>query len=282
MAIRAASHSSTNRLVYQMLVPFVREGNRILDFGAGRGHMCERLARFAESRNLSPAELLTACEVDPEVFDGPETVACHRIGLDSVLPFPDACFDVIYAIEVLEHTRRPYDLMDECWRALKEGGVLIFTLPNLMHIKSRLSLLASGFGEMYGPPSIAEKNAGRICGHIMPLSYPYLDYGLRMAGFEGIEVHVDRRKRSCLALFAMLYPFLKVGAWWYRNKLFRYDQEVWEENKDVVGVVNSLNLLTARSCVVSARKPGGANESRQEAQAASAGIPERAGPAVPE
>ena len=218
--------------------------------------MCERIARFAESRNILPADVIAACEIDPEVFEGPETVRCHRVGDDSVILFQDAQFDVVYAIEVLEHTRRPYDLMDECRRVLKEGGLLIFTLPNLMHVKSRLGLLFSGFGEMYGPPSVLKKNAGRICGHIMPLSYPYLLYGLKTAGFERISVHADRRKRSCLALFAALYPFLKFGTWWYRNQLLRYDREVWEENKNVASAVNSMALLTSRSCVVSARKPG--------------------------
>ena len=66
---------------------------------------------------------------------------------------------------------------------------------------------------MFGPPSSLDKNAGRICGHIMPLSYAHFVYGLRRAGFTEIEFHTDRLKRSSLFLSIVSYPLLWIGAW---------------------------------------------------------------------
>jgi SAM-dependent methyltransferase len=174
--------------------------------------------------------------------------------VDSVIPFPDASFDLIYAIEVLEHTFRPYDFFKQAFAKLKKGGHLIVTVPNSLHFKSRLSFLFSGFAEMFGPCSTREKNAGRICGHIMPLNYANFVYALRTAGFSEMEFARDRTKKSSMAWSLVFYPFLKIASVLYDRGLRAYDKEVWEENRDVVYRVNSLDVLTSRSCIMIARK----------------------------
>lgn len=45
-------------------------------------------------------------------------------------PFPDVTFDAIYAGELLEHTWEPSVMIQECYRLLKPGGVLILDTPN--------------------------------------------------------------------------------------------------------------------------------------------------------
>ena len=93
--------------------------------------------------------------------------------LDALVP-PDAKMEIIV------------DGLDWCEGPLwipADGGFLIFSVPNTLHFKSRLQFLFTGYGDMFGPPSTEDKNAGRICGHIMPLSFPYFVYGLKRAGF---------------------------------------------------------------------------------------------------
>lgn len=48
------------------------------------------------------------------------------------LPFKDECFDVVLAIEVLEHLPEPQKFFSETHRVLRSGGILILTVP-LMH-----------------------------------------------------------------------------------------------------------------------------------------------------
>ncbi|HEY3235718.1 MAG TPA: class I SAM-dependent methyltransferase [Polyangiaceae bacterium] len=45
------------------------------------------------------------------------------------LPFPDASFDTVLCVQVLEHTPRPADLVMELARVLKNDGVLILSAP---------------------------------------------------------------------------------------------------------------------------------------------------------
>lgn len=232
---------------------------RILDFGAGAGHLCQRLGERYKSLKLTPRDWITACEITPEVFQYPE-VDCVRIAADSRMPFPDASFDLVCAIEVLEHTSRPYDFISEAARVLRPGGHLVFSTPNFLSINSRFSLFWNGFGELYLPPSIKPENAGRICGHIMPLSYPYFHYGLRRCGFGQITLHVDKFKRSALFLAAVLFPFCFLAAQFYRRKIWKYDPAVYRENQEVLSQMNSFKVLAARSCFLTARKQTQSND----------------------
>ena len=252
--IRSGSHRVTNDVIFDLIASRVTADSRVVDFGAGRGHMSQRLGNYFTQRNKNPVEHLTACEITPEVFQYPE-VRCRKIGVNSEIPVAETSQDLIYAIEVLEHVPRPYDFFIEAGSKLKPGGHLIFSVPNMLHFKSRLQFLFTGYTDMFGPPSTEDKNAGRICGHIMPLSYPYFVYGLKRAGFESIEFHADRLKRSALFLAALFSPLLWLGAAMNNRGLKKYDEGVWRENRDLVWRVNRLDVLSSRSCIVVAQKP---------------------------
>lgn len=249
------SHRVTNDVIYGLLIDHITADSAILDFGAGNGHMCQKIGRYLNSIGGQPGTQLFACDVDTVKFSYTGT-ECLKINPDSVLPFPDETFDMIYAIEVVEHTKRPYDFFEQAYEKLKPGGRILFSVPNILHFKSRLSFLLTGFGEMFGPLSTHTKNAGRICGHIMPLGYPQFFYGLKKCGFSDIEFHKDRRKRSSLALALLHYPFLKIADVISKRSLKDYDEEVWKENKDVLSTMNSLDMLSSRSCIMTARKAG--------------------------
>jgi SAM-dependent methyltransferase len=251
--LKAGSHRATNEVVFNLIAAHLSPDARVLDFGAGVGHMSQRVGQHFEALGRDPQEHLIACEVVPEIFKY-QKVRCQRIGTDSIIPFEDESFDLIYAIEVIEHTSRPYDFLFQAFAKLRPGGVLVLSTPNSLHVQSRLSFLLTGFAAMFGPPSIEEANAGRICGHIMPLNYAYFAYGLRKAGFGWFGFHKDRTKRSAHVLALLLYPFLKIGQWTYNRKLKRYDSKVWKENRAIVRTINSLAVLTSRSCVVVAGK----------------------------
>jgi SAM-dependent methyltransferase len=46
------------------------------------------------------------------------------------LPFPDASFDMVLLVAVLEHTREPWRILAEARRVLKPGGRVIMVVPN--------------------------------------------------------------------------------------------------------------------------------------------------------
>lgn len=247
------SNRTTNDVIFSILEGLMQGTSRMLDFGAGTGHMSQRVGELMIKKGMDPARYLHACEIAPEKFQYGK-VECRAISTDSRIPFEDNSFDIIYSIEVLEHTPRPYDFFEEAGRKLKKGGRLIFSVPNTLQMQSRLKFLFTGFGEMYPPPSIHMKNAGRICGHIMPLNYSQFSYALRKAGFSSIAFHSDRKKKSAVFPALLLYPFLKLGTLQYGRSLKRYDLEVWEETRDVVRTMNTFSMLTSRSCIIVASK----------------------------
>jgi SAM-dependent methyltransferase len=252
--IKSASHRVTNDVLYGLITSRITPESRVLDFGAGRGHMAQRLGNFFQDRGQPLPERLTACEIVPEYFEYTGT-PCRKIGLNSEIPVADATQDLIYAIEVLEHVPRPYDFFHEAFKKLKPGGWLVFSVPNFLHFKSRLQFLFTGYADMFGPPSVEDKNAGRICGHIMPLSYSYFVYGLKRAGFTDMDFYKDRSKRSSLALAILFYPMLWIGSRLADRSLKRYDRELWEQNHPLIWRVNRLDVLSSRSCIVIAQKP---------------------------
>ena len=251
--IQSASHPATNKVIFDLISPHVAKGIKILDFGAGHGHMAQRIGEEAERKGIEAMDCIYPCEIVPEEFKY-EKVKCTKIGTESKIPFDNDFFDFIYAIEVLEHTPRPYDFFKDAHRCLKPGGTIITSVPNLMHISSRFSLLINGFGELFPPPSKHAKNAGRICGHIMPLTYPYFHYGLTKENFKHISFHADRKKKGCLFLAFLLWPLLKLSSFKYSKQLKRYDKELWFENKSLVRIMNSMDMLSSRSCIVVAQK----------------------------
>jgi len=60
-------------------------------------------------------------------------------------PFPDNHFDFVFAGEVIEHTFDDFFFLEEIYRILKPGGVLILTTPNLVSLGNRLLML---FGKL--------------------------------------------------------------------------------------------------------------------------------------
>ena len=109
---------------------------------------------------------------------------------------------------------------------------------------------------MFPPPSISQSNAGRICGHIMPLTFPYYHYGLARAGFSNIKFSSDKLKKGCLFWALMLYPLFKFSSYVTQKNLKSYDSEVWSENKHLVPIMNSIRMLSSRSLIITALHKG--------------------------
>ena len=251
--IRSSSHRATNTRVFELITAQDIRSKRILDIGAGRGFMVQLLGNHVRSLGGVTSEVLSACDLYPEYFVYDEVV-CEKMEFVHVLPFAGGSFDVVYAIEVIEHLRNPYDFISEMHRVAKPGGMAIVTTPNILNLSSRLSFLFTGFYEMFGPLSLDPLDARRQWGHIMPLSAYYLAHAMRIAGFTGIEFHADRLKRSALVLSLFLMPLMKLFSFLYGTRIRRKKPVVYHDNADLMKAMGSLKLCSSRSVVLSGRK----------------------------
>jgi SAM-dependent methyltransferase len=97
----------------------------ILDFGCGTGKMLEDLKKIA---------LVHGCDNNDAAIE-----FCKLRGLqnitkirDASTPYPDNYFDVILAMDVIEHIENDLDVIKELKRILKPGGYLFITVPAFM------------------------------------------------------------------------------------------------------------------------------------------------------
>ena len=248
-SIQSSSHRSTNDRVYKIITDKDILHKRILDIGAGRGYMAQRLGEHVRSKGGVPADVIVACDLYPEYFSY-EGTACEKMEFINQLPFADASFDIAYSIEVIEHLRNPYDFIREMFRVVRPGGKIIITTPNILNLTSRISYLFTGFYSLFRPLSFDQQDARRQWGHIMPLSAYYLDHAMRTCGSRGTEVHTDHLRRSSLFLFPMLFPMLKLSSLLYLRRLKKKKPVIYWSNVKELETVNGWKLCCSRSVIL--------------------------------
>lgn len=98
-------------------------GMKVLDIGCGRG---EYLKGFEELG-------LVASGVDSSARAGhlAPNSSVHQVDIENEsLPFSESTFDVVFSKSVLEHLENPISLLEDQFRVLKPGGVLINLTPS--------------------------------------------------------------------------------------------------------------------------------------------------------
>ncbi len=116
---------------------------RVLELGSAAGHFTRALVRD----NCR----VVAVELDPVAAKGLEDVAERVVVGDLSDPaviesaIDDEGFDVVVAGDVLEHLPDPLTVLRACRSALKPGGMVVLSVPNIAHADIKLQLLAGNF-----------------------------------------------------------------------------------------------------------------------------------------
>ncbi len=117
-------HRGRNRIVATQLEKLLGEkrGADILNVGCGTGGSVRMLERHGSVWNVDVAE--------------PAVHACRSRGIRNVmkvnslrLPFPDESFDLVAALDVLEHIEEDGAALREWQRVLRPGGKVLITAP---------------------------------------------------------------------------------------------------------------------------------------------------------
>ena len=117
------------------------EGKTALDVGCGAGLLAEPLARLGAK--------VTAIDAAPQVI---EVARGHAAGQDLAIDYRhaavealDSRFDLVTAMEVIEHVADPGAFLASLAARLAPGGLLVLSTPNRT-ARSRLALITLGEG----------------------------------------------------------------------------------------------------------------------------------------
>ena len=224
------THARVLSLLLRLAPPNPR--TRVLDIGAGTGALSARLAAAGYD--------VAACDLYPEEFRVPN-VECLGVDAGGLLPYADGGFDVAIAVELVEHIDHHAALFAEVRRILRPGGMLAFTTPNILSLKSRVGFLFTGY--LYSFPSLDPAVLDPVAQHISPFSLDRYRWRLAQAGLDVVDVTVDRYQNTSRWL-----AFLVPAIWLINRRAARHSPSV--------RLQNSLPLLFGRKLFVAARRRG--------------------------
>ncbi|GAB4574609.1 MAG: class I SAM-dependent methyltransferase [Anaerolineae bacterium] len=152
---------------------------RLLSLGCGTG------ATEAFLKEQFALETVVGVEVEPDIAASAEAVldAVHVGDVEALeLPYPPGHFDMILCLDVLEHLRDPWRVVqDRLYPLLAPGGVLVVSLPNVRYWMVFWRLFWGRWG--YARRGILDK------GHLRFFTPSTAREMLAGAGFSAITLH---------------------------------------------------------------------------------------------
>jgi len=202
-------------------------GKTAIDIPSGEGRASYMFAkRGAQVR---------AFDLFPE-FTKVEGVKGEYADLNDGVPVADGYADYLICQEGIEHMPDKVAIFREFNRALKEGGTLIITTPNLSNARGRMWMALVESDSMRRMPVteidslwFTEQESDRLYfGHLFLSTVQHLQTVCSITGFEIVERRVTARSTSAIVLGVLMYPFLILGSliayFAYRGKNAHVDE----------------------------------------------------------
>jgi 2-polyprenyl-3-methyl-5-hydroxy-6-metoxy-1,4-benzoquinol methylase len=183
---------------YSMGNSLEKPENRIVELSVGDGQLSRALARAV------PNAKIDCVDISPTRLQHCRQLA-QSAGLDSRMHFlelnldtefdqvPRSNYDVVIAIDVLEHIFDPFHFLRHCCEILKSNGYLFLRVPNIAYIKRRGAILCghlpitSSWFETPGSFQSWKERHGWDGGHLHFFTLSALRWLLAQEGFESLS-----------------------------------------------------------------------------------------------
>lgn len=126
-----------------------RRGGDVLDIGCGAGNMIHHLSRYGRVKGIEvDARPVTMAQA--RGYDVRQADATQRI------PFPEASFDLVTALDVIEHVDADEAILREAYRVARPGATLAISVPAFQWLWSYNDVL-NGHKHRYTPRELRER-----------------------------------------------------------------------------------------------------------------------------
>ena len=107
---------------FKKVEPFIKNGSKLLDLGCGyKGAFLKKeYSKISEGRG---------CDISVTKKKLPGNIKLIPKDLDGNLRLPQNHFDVVISLAVIEHLINPGALINQAYKTLKKGGLLILETP---------------------------------------------------------------------------------------------------------------------------------------------------------
>ena len=135
--------------ILSLLCSFGVKANKLLDAGGADGSFTLSIAKAVGASEIWIADISESALKQAKE----KGINVARLDLSvEKLPFPPESFDLVSAIDLIEHLFNPDHFLMEANRVLKRKGFLVLTTPNLAFWGNRL-LLMLGYQPLMSEPS---------------------------------------------------------------------------------------------------------------------------------
>ena len=188
--------------ILQHVLAHVRTRGPLLDLACGTGAWLSRLQQHGFSEVLGTDRDVESFGLDPALHVPSNLDEAYSAAIDRR-------FDVITAIEIIEHVESPANFLREARKLINPGGFMFVTTPNVECIQSRLRFLLKGRLRGFEDDGTADPT------HISPLLTSLLPRLTARSGWK-IEERIDLLKNASRPttrfVCRLLSPFVKGDA----------------------------------------------------------------------
>jgi 2-polyprenyl-3-methyl-5-hydroxy-6-metoxy-1,4-benzoquinol methylase len=203
-------------LIAELIHSHFKQG-KVLDVGCGAGYLIGKLKRMGFE--------VSGCDLSEQVKGIIEDEFEFRVGSFGSLPFKTGMFDVVVAVDVIEHVSLDEfnKGLQECYRVLRPGGMVVFGTDNGEVFAANMQLCPECL-TMYHPcqhlTAWTEETLLNALSTIF-CRVTMVEHRMHNHPLPWLETNIDLRKQW-LPYWMLVVPFLRLFVYDSLNKLVGY------------------------------------------------------------